>query len=234
MHEVPRRFISIALSPVKMPGTNKEAFLCIGFHLAVNFQRIEWIVTAETFSAPSPSTNIQLYLNLDCCDLHLATSTCTIALVTSMVPVTRSVRSGRVSSFLLMQRIGCAVHHQPDPVGVRGARRMLNKLMKIRIRHRRQDRLCGVTPPSHGGNQQADLNHPYIHTTTARGACCREAVKGEVRLVDLSANQKPISHQPKHNSRVSISLRLSGIVFLYLLRCSLSTTKSNPTHSYFH
>jgi len=140
---------------------------------------------------------------LDCCDLHLAISTCTIALVTSMVPVTRSERSGRVRRFLLMQRIGCAVHHQPDPVGVRGARRMRNKLWKIRIRHRCQDRLCGVTPPNHGGNQKADLNHPCIHTTTARGACCREAVIGEVRLVDLSANQKSISHQPKHNCRVN-------------------------------
>ena len=71
------------------------------------------------------------------------------------------------------------------------------------MRYRRQDRLRGVTPPSHGGNQKADLNHLCIHTTTARGACCREAVIGDVRLVDLQANPKSISHQPKHNSRVT-------------------------------
>ncbi len=93
---------------------------------------------------------------------------CTIALVTIMILVTPSVRSGRVSSFLLVRRIGCAGHHQPDPVSVEFARRMPNKLRKIRMRHRRQERLRGVTPPSHGGNQQADLNHPCIHTTTAR------------------------------------------------------------------
>jgi len=57
-------------------------------------------------------------------------------------------------------------------------------------------------PPSHGGNKQADLNYHCIHTTTAREACCREAAKVEVRLVDLQANPKSISHQPKHNSRV--------------------------------
>ena len=143
---------------------------------------------------------------LDCCDLHLATSTCTIALVTIMVLVTMSGRSGRVSSFLLVRRIGCAGHHQPHPVGVGFARRMPNKMRKIRMRHRRQDRLRGVTPPSHGGNQKADLNHLGIHTTTARGACCREAVIGGVRLVDLQASPKSISHQPKHNSRVRYSL----------------------------
>jgi hypothetical protein len=70
------------------------------------------------------------------------------------------------------------------------------------MRHRRQDRLRGVTPPSHGGNQKADLNHLGIHTTTARGACCREAVIGSVRLVDFQASPKSISHQPKHNSRL--------------------------------
>src|SRR6266849_4700871 len=103
-----------------------------------------------------------LYTILDCCDLHLATSTCTIALVTSMVLVTMFVRSGRVSSFLLVRPIGCTSHHQPDPVGVGFARRMPNKMRKIRMRHRRQDRLRGVTPPSHGGNQKADLNHLCI------------------------------------------------------------------------
>ncbi len=72
------------------------------------------------------------------------------------------------------------------------------------MRHRRQDRLRGVTPPSHGGNQKADLNHLGIHTTTARGACCREAVIGGVRLVDFQASPKSISHQPKHNSRVTL------------------------------
>ena len=138
---------------------------------------------------------------LDCCDLHLATSTCTIALVTIMVLVTMSGRSGRVSSFLLVRRIGCAGSHQPNPVGVGFARRMPNKMRKIHMRHRRQDRLRGVTPPSHGGNQKADLNHLGIHTTTARGACCREAVIGGVRLVDFQASPKSISHQPKHNSR---------------------------------
>src|SRR5712691_7642755 len=140
---------------------------------------------------------------LDCCDLHLATSTCTIALVTIMVLVTMSGRSGRVSSFLLVRRIGCAGSHQPNPVGVWFARRMPNKMRKIHMRHRRQDRLRGVTPPSHGGNQKADLNHLGIHTTTARGACCREAVIGGVRLVDFQASPKSISHQPKHNSRVT-------------------------------
>ena len=150
----------------------------------------------------SPSSPITI--KLDCCDLHLATSTCTIALVTNMVLVTTSVRSGCMRRFLLVRRIGCAGHHQPDPVGVRSARRMPNKLRKRRRRHRRQDRLHGVTPPSHGGNQQADLNHLCIHTTTARGACCREAVQVELCLVDLQANPKPISHQPKHNSRVCI------------------------------
>src|SRR5216683_3479619 len=146
--------------------------------------------------------NETVYQHLDCCDLHLATSTCTIALVTSMVLVTMFVRSGRVSSFLLVRPIGCTSHHQPDPVGVGFARRMPNKMRKIRMRHRRQDRLRGVTPPSHGGNQKADLNHLGIHTTTARGACCREAVIGGVRLVDFQASPKSISHQPKHNSRV--------------------------------
>ena len=138
---------------------------------------------------------------LDCCDLHLATSTCTIVLVTNMVLVTTSVRSGRRRRFLLVRRIGCAGHHQPDPVGVGCARRMPNKMRRIRMRHRRQDRLCGVIPPGHGGNQKADLNHLCIHTTTARGACCREAVQAELCLMDLQANPKPISNQPKHNSR---------------------------------
>ena len=85
-----------------------------------------------------------------------------MALVTIMVLVTTSVRSGRVSSFLLVRRIGCAGHHQPDPVGVGFVWRMPNKMRKIRIRHRRQDRLRGVTPPSHRGNQKADLNHLCI------------------------------------------------------------------------
>jgi hypothetical protein len=157
----------------------------------------------DTLNSTSPDRRNKL---LDCCDLHLATSTCTIALVTSMVLVTMSGRAGRVSSFLLVRHIGCVGHHQPDPVGVRFARHMPNKMRETRIRHRRQDRLRGVTPPSHGGNQQAGLNHLCIHTTTARGACCREAVLGELCLVDLQANPKSISHQPKHNSRVSYQL----------------------------
>src|SRR5713101_2385479 len=119
-----------------------------------------------------------------------------------MVLVTTSVRSGRVSRFLLVWRIGCAVHHQPAPVGVEFAQRMSNKLRKIRMRHRRQDWLRGVTPPSYGSNQQADLNSSCIHTTTARGACWREAVQVEVHLVDLQANPKPLSHKPKHHRRV--------------------------------
>jgi len=128
-----------------------------------------------------------------------------------MVLVTMSGRSGRMSSFLLVRHIGCVGHHQPDPVGVGFARRMPNKMRKIHIRHRRQDRLRGVTPPSHGGNQKAYLNHLCIHTTTARGACCREAVLGELRLVDLQANQKSISHQPKHNSRDTTSKHQRGV-----------------------
>jgi hypothetical protein len=70
------------------------------------------------------------------------------------------------------------------------------------MRHCLQDRLRGVTPPSHGGHQQADLNHPCIYTTAARSVWCREAVRGEVRLADLQVNPKSINHQPKHNSRV--------------------------------
>jgi len=72
-----------------------------------------------------------------------------------MVLVTTFVRSGRVSNCLLVRRIGCAVHHQPDPVGLGLARRMPNKLRKRRMRHRRQDRLCGATPPSHGGHHRS-------------------------------------------------------------------------------
>ena len=154
----------------------------------------------------------------------MATSTCTIALVTSMVLVTMSGRSGRVSSFLLVRRIGCAGHHQPDPVGVGFTRHMPNKMRKIRICYRRQDRLRGVTPPSHGGNQKANLNHLCLHTTTARGACCREAVRGELRLVDLQANPKSISHQPKHNSRVTIiSVRPDSVWYSLSIRTTVSS-----------
>ena len=135
--------------------------------------------------------------------MRLVASTCTMPFVTTMVLVTTSGRSGRVSRFLLVWCIGWASHHQPDPVGVGFARRMPNELRKRRMRHCLQDRLRGVTPPSHGGNQQADLNHPCIYTTAARSVCCREAVMGEVCLADLQVNPKSINHQPKHNSRVT-------------------------------
>src|SRR5713101_3008261 len=64
----------------------------------------------------------------------------------------------------------------------------------------RQAARCHPTKP--WGQPKGRPEPPLHHTTTARGACCREAVIGDVCLVDLQANPKPISHQPKHNSRV--------------------------------
>ena len=81
----------------------------------------------------------------NCCDLPLTALTCTMALVTTMGQVTTSGRSGHASNFALVRRIGRVVHHQPDPVGVGSARRMPNKLRKMRTCHRRGDRLCGAT-----------------------------------------------------------------------------------------
>jgi hypothetical protein len=72
---------------------------------------------------------------LDCCDLHLADEIGTMALVTIMVLVTTSTRSGRVSSLLMVRRIGRAVCRQPQPVGLGAPRRMPNKLREILIRH---------------------------------------------------------------------------------------------------
>jgi hypothetical protein len=86
-----------------------------------------------------------LSYGLDCCDLHLAAETFTIALVTTMVLVTTSTRSGWVSRFLMVRRIGRAGYRQPEPVGVGAVRRMANQLRERCTRHRLEDRLRGAT-----------------------------------------------------------------------------------------
>ncbi len=83
-----------------------------------------------------------------------------MAFVTTMVLVTTSRRSGHVSSFSQVRRIGRVVHHQPDPVGVGSTRRMPNKLRKIRTRHRREDRLYGTTRQNLGGNHTPTRTTP--------------------------------------------------------------------------
>ena len=170
---------------------------------------------------------LQLYLNLDCCDLHLATSN-----------VYDSARHKHGSgdkvctirtcgaALLLMQRSDVPYTNRSGWREGRTRARNPEVSFADSFRYPQGFKLDGRTSLP---------EPPYIHIDVwpvehAVGT----AVDGKVRIVDLSANLKPICHQAKDNIRVSISLRLSGIVFLYLLRCSLSTTKSNPTHSYFH
>jgi hypothetical protein len=69
-------------------------------------------------------------------------------LVTIMGLVTTSTRSGRVSSILMVRRIGRAVCRQPQPVGLGATWRMPNKLRKIPTRHT----LCGQAVWSHPAN----------------------------------------------------------------------------------
>jgi hypothetical protein len=79
--------------------------------------------------------------------------------VTTMVLVTTSVRSGRVSRFPLVRCIARAVCRQPQPVGLWSAWRMRNKLRKICTHHRLEDRLRGTTRTNHRGY------HTPIRTT---------------------------------------------------------------------
>src|SRR4029453_9578286 len=92
-------------------------------------------------------------------DLRLVASTCTMPFVTTMVLVTTSVRSGRVSRFPLVRCIARAVCRQPQPVGWWSAWRMRNKLRKICTHHRLEDRLRGTTRTNHRGY------HTPIRTT---------------------------------------------------------------------
>jgi hypothetical protein len=107
-------------------------------------------------------------LLLDCCDLHLAALTFTIVLVTTMVLVTASTRSGRASRFLMVRRIGCAVCRQPEPVGLGSAWRMPNHLRKIRTCHGLEDRLRGVTPQTPGGTRKPTRTSPRPHADHPR------------------------------------------------------------------
>ena len=91
--------------------------------------------------------------------MRLVASTCTMPFVTTMVLVTTSVRSGRVSRFPLVRCIARAVCRQPKPVGLWSAWRMRNKLRKICTHHRLEDRLRGTTRTNHRGY------HTPIRTT---------------------------------------------------------------------
>ena len=98
----------------------------------------------------------------------MAASTFTIVLVTTMVLVTASTRSGRVSRFLMVRRIECAVWCQPDPVGLGSARRMPNHLGQRHTCHRREDRLHGVTPHTPGGIHTPTGTSPLSHADHPR------------------------------------------------------------------
>jgi hypothetical protein len=111
---------------------------------------------------------LHITLFLDCCDLHLAALTFTIVFVTTMVLVTASTPSGRVSRFLMVRRIGCAVCRQPEPVGLGSTRRMPNHLRKIRTCHGREDRLRGITPQTPGGTHTPTRTSPLSHADHPR------------------------------------------------------------------
>ena len=85
-----------------------------------------------------------------------------------MVLVTASTRSGRVSRFLMVRRIECAVWCQPDPVGLGSARRMPNHLGQRHTCHRREDRLHGVTPQTPGGIHTPTGTSPLSHADHPR------------------------------------------------------------------
>ena len=85
-----------------------------------------------------------------------------------MVLVTMSTRSGRASWFRMVRRIGRALCRQPEPVGVGAVRRMPNHLRKIRTRHRREDRLRGVTPQTPRGNHTPTRTSPLAHADHPR------------------------------------------------------------------
>jgi hypothetical protein len=124
--------------------------------------RMTALVRADGRSqAPQKTGGINILL--DCCDLHLAALTFTIILVTTMVLVTASTRSGRASRFLMVRRIGCAVCRQPEPVGLGSARRMPNHLRKIRTCHGLEDRLRGVTPQTPGVTRKPTRTSPRPH-----------------------------------------------------------------------
>ena len=111
-----------------------------------------------------------------------------MALVTTMVLVTTSVPSGRVSNFPWVRHMGRAVRYQPDPVGVRSARHMPNNLRKItRVTDIRTGR---AGPPHQAIGATTGRPEPPLHPpTAARGAHDQEAAKVEVCLVDLKASQ---------------------------------------------
>ena len=126
----------------------------------------------------------------------MAALTFTIVLVTTMVLVTASTRSGRASRFLMVRRIGCAVYRQPEPVGLGSARRMPNHLRKIRTCHGLEDRLRGVTPQTPGGTRMPTRTSPRSHADHPRHTRLGSRDDGSVPLTTpASPKTRAIAHQ---------------------------------------
>jgi hypothetical protein len=113
-----------------------------------------------------------------------------MALVTTVVLVTTSTRSGRASRFLMVRRIGRAICRQPEPVGLGSVRRMPNHLGKIRTRHRCRDRLHGATPQTHRGNHTPTRTSPLSPADHPRHLLLGSRNDGSVP-VKPPAGQKP-------------------------------------------
>ena len=127
-----------------------------------------------------------------------------------MVLVTTSRRSGHVSRFSLVRRIGRVVHHQPDPVGV-GHAAYAQPTEEDRTRHRHKDRLYGATRQNRRGNHTPTrTTRPFPPTAqyirfwgVGMAAACR---------LDLSAGQKPFRSPTK--SQQSRKLLTHGLHLL--------------------
>jgi hypothetical protein len=77
----------------------------------------------------------------------------------------------------------------PDPVGVGSARRMPNKLRRIRTRHRREDRLCGATRQNPRGNHTPTRTTPIFPADRPMRTLWGSR-DGEACRLDLSAGQQ--------------------------------------------
>jgi hypothetical protein len=128
--------------------------------------------------------------------------------VTTMVLVTTSVRSGRVSRFPLVRCIARAVCRQPQPVGLWSAWRMRNKLRKICTHHRLEDRLRGTTRTNHRGY------HTPIRTTEQSLAdsprCTLSGSREGESLPGGAQRSPPTTSITAKSQQSSNSLSLSG------------------------
>ena len=147
----------------------------------------------------------------------MAALTFTIVLVTTMVLVTASTRSGLASRFLMVRRIGCAVCRQPEPVGLGSARRMPNHLRKIRTCHRLEDRLRGITPQTPGATRKPTRTSPRPHADHPRHTRLGSRDDGSVPLTTpASPKTRAIADQNTTVEQVSYSIQsFSYLTLLY-------------------